>query len=96
MEGSQEILGPFSQNIDFLKLQLFFLLSRPIDQVNSVFFSGSADLPGSCYCWSIFSSWATITKKSQKVSLSCFLVKYWNKFLQQNYEACQSKLCPEK
>ena len=50
MEGSQEILGPFSQNIDFLKLQLFFFLSRPIDQVNSVFFSGSSDLPGSCYC----------------------------------------------
>ena len=49
MEGSQETLGPFSQNIDFLKLQLFFLLSRPIYQVNSVFFSGSSDLQGSCY-----------------------------------------------
>ena len=40
-----------------------------------------------------FSSLETVTMKSQKVSFSCFLVKYWNKFLQHNYAACQSKLC---
>ena len=47
-------MGPFSQNVSFLKLQLFFLLSRPTYQVNSIFFSGSSNLQGSCYWWSIF------------------------------------------
>ena len=89
-------MGPFSQNVSFLKLQLFFLLSRPTYQVNSIFFSGSSNLQGSCYWWSIFSSLATVTMKSQKVSFLCFLVKYWNKFLQHHYAACQSKLCLEK
>ena len=83
-------MGPFSQNVSFLKLQLFFLLSRPTYQVNSIFFSGSSNLQGSCYWWSIFSSLATVTMKSQKVSFLCFLVKYRNKFLLQNFAACQT------
>ena len=103
MKGSQEIkykcfltFGPFLQNISFLKLQHFFLFSRPTYQVNSIFFSGNSNLQGSCYWWSILSSLATVTMKSHKISFSCFPAKYWNKFLQRNYVACQSKLCLEK
>ena len=84
---------PFFSKYKFFVVAIFFLLSRPTYQLNPIFFSGSSNLHGSCYWWSIFSSLATVTIKIQKVYFSCFLVKYWKKFLQHNYAACQSKLC---
>ena len=87
---------PFFSKYKFFVVAIFFLLSRPTYQVNPIFFSGSSNLHGSCYWWSIFSSLATVTIKIQKVYFSCFFVRCWNKFLQHNYAACQSKLFIEK
>ena len=69
----------------------FFLALYSSGQLN--FFSGSSDLQHSCYWWSIFSLFATITMKSEKLSFSYFIVRHWSKFVQHNYAAYQSKLC---
>ena len=57
------------------------------------FFSGSSNLQESCYWWNILALFATVTVKSEKLSFSYFLIKHWNKLLQHNYAAYQSKLC---
>ena len=73
----------FSQNIFFLRLQLFFLAYYSSNQLS--FFSGSSKLEGSCYWWSIFFLFGTITMKSDKVFFSVSLLNTIMQLIIPNY-----------
>ena len=73
-----KIFGPFFSKYKFFEVKTFFPLST--HPINS-FFSAVISIYKILVIDEAFFPFATITRKSEKLSFSCFLVKLWKKFI---------------